>query len=391
MSKLIAQSFLDNDAYKFSMGDIARKWPNAMVTYKYTNRQKDYVCADGFADALREQVEMMSSLVLTPEEFEFMRVNMPWLKLDYLEWLRQFRYDPSQVSISQQDGKLNVSINGPWYKTIYWEVPLLYTISRLRYTTFINGEKRQPEEGWKDTIRRKGDQMVASKVSWIDFGARRRFDYAIEDEVVRCYKDYQPFFRGTSNPHLAMKHKVKVFGTFAHEYVMAMQALHSIKECNRYAMEYWANYYRGDLGIALTDTVTTDVFFHSFDKYFAKLFDGLRQDSGNPHEFAEKAIAHYEKLGIDPTSKVIVFSDSLDPGKACTLSTKFSSRIKVTCGIGTNLTHDVGYPAMNHVIKMVAADFGSGMIDLVKLPDDINKATGTPRAIEFAKYAVGIG
>jgi nicotinate phosphoribosyltransferase len=172
-----------------------------------------------------------------------------------------------------------------------------------------------------------------------------------------------------------------------------MQGLYGPRMCNQQAMKHWSEEFGGNLGIALTDTVTTDYFLKGFDAYHAKLFDGVRQDSGSPYECAEKVIAHYESLGIDPKSKVIVFSDSLDPSKAIALTAKFRDRINVTCGIGTNLTHDVGLPAMNHVIKMTDIDFtdgGENMTPVVKLSDTPEKASGDKAAVENAKYMIGL-
>lgn len=70
--------------------------------------------------------------------------------------------------------------------------------------------------------------------------------------------------------------------------------------------------YPDQLGIALTDCITMDAFLRDFGPEFATRYQGLRHDSGDPVEWGEKAIAHYQKLGIDPLSKVLVFSDNLD-------------------------------------------------------------------------------
>ena len=181
-----------------------------------------------------------------------------------------------------------------------------------------------------------------------------------------------------------MKHGVKATGTYAHQLPMAMQALYGARSADRMAMQHWAETYRGNLGIALSDTLTTTAFLRVFDSYFANLFTGVRQDSGDPFEFGERMIAHYQALGIDPITKVIVFSDALTPERAIALHRRFEGRIRTTMGIGTNLTADpamTGRPALNHVIKLVRADFGDGPIELIKLSDDEGKATGDAQKV----------
>ncbi len=387
----IIKDLCDTDLYKFSMGQVAfHQFPDVQAVYRYTNRAKEKGYRPGFAAEVREQVELMAGLRLSEEMFEFFRLRCPWIKLTYLQWLRQYRFNPEQVLLSQEGGELQVEVRGPWFETIYWEVPLLCIISELSRKNPATEAMIPRSADWAERITAKAKAMAKGEIHWIDFGTRRRFDFDTQNEVCKRMKPFAPYFRGTSNPYLAMRHGINVFGTYAHELVMAMQAIYGLQRSNERAMEHWVREYRGDLGIALTDTLTTDVFLRSFDRFYAKLFDGIRQDSGCPFAVGEKYIAHYEKLGIDPRSKVIVFSDSLDTQKAIALAQCFKGRIKTTMGIGTHLTNDVGHPAPNHVIKLVALDCGNGPVSLLKLSDDTGKVTGNEGLVADAIRTLNI-
>ncbi len=390
--RLIPQDLTDQDLYKFSMGQLAfSQFPAPVAHYQYCNRDPQKRFRPGFADEIREQVAGMASLSLSPAMFEFLKTQCPWLKPTYLQWLRQFRFNPDQVQVSQDaDGRLAIDVWGPWFETIYWEVPLLFIASELDSIDSATGRKREKADDWRERIRKKAECLADAGVHWIDFGARRRFDFETEDAVCEIMKDYAPLFRGTSNPFLAQKHGLKPFGTYAHELVMAMQAIYGPLTCNEQAMRHWVQEFQGDLGIALTDTLTTEVFLRSFGTFYAKLFDGVRLDSGNPEERGELMIRHYESLKIDPASKVLTFSDGLDTRRAIEIANRFRGRIKTTMGIGTFLTNDVGCKAPNQVIKLVGLDAGYGFTDLVKLSDSKGKHTGAPQAVQDALRAVKI-
>lgn len=388
----IIHDLADNDLYKNSMGQaVFNQFPRAIARYRYINRAKDKRYRPGFAGELRQQLEMMSELRLTQRMFDFFTRRTPWLKPTYLQWFRNFQYKPSQVTIEQDaTGELQIEIVGPWFEAIYWEVPLLSIITQLKRTDSKTGNMMEKAPGWDDKISDKASRMAAAEVNWIDFGTRRRFSTDVQDEVVRRMRTFAPHFRGTCNPYLACKYDVPAIGTYAHEFVMAMQALYGLQMSNAKAMDHWVTEFRGDLGIALMDTLTTPVFLRDFDTFYAKLFDGVRQDSGDPFDIARLVIAHYEKLRIDPSSKILVFSDSLDVDKAIALQEEFSGRIKTTMGIGTNLTNDVGYEPANHVIKLTDVDFGFGFLPLLKLSDAKGKWLGASEHITQACHVLRI-
>jgi nicotinate phosphoribosyltransferase len=383
MQQPIIRAVTDNDLYKFTMGQVAQHYADAVVRYRFINRDRRPF-RPGFDRDVRHHIDAMADLRLTPQEFDWLRANCPWLKLSYLQWLRQFRFDPSQVKVSQDGTDLRIDVEGPWFEAIYWEVPLMSLVSELHFRDV------PPAPDWAQRIRQKAERLAGAGVNWIDFGTRRRFSFAVQDKVCEVMRAYAPLFRGTSNPYMALRHGLVPQGTFAHELPMAMQAKHGFKACNLAALDAWVADYRGDLGIALTDTVTTEVFLRDFDKFYAKLFDGVRLDSGDPFVMGERLLAHYDRLKIDARSKVLVFSDALNDEKAIALHKHFCERVRVTAGIGTFLTNDVGHKALNMVIKLTHADFGFGPVGLVKLSDEPGKHTGDAGDIAAAKQTLGI-
>lgn len=390
MNDLIPQDLCDTDLYKFSMGQVVfNQFPLAYAKYRYTNRAANKSYRPGFADEVKEQLVGMSDLALTKAMYAFFKEKTPWLKETYLQWLKSFRFKPEQVNAWQDsDGLLNIEIEGPWFETIYWEVPILYIVTYLSHCT-KGGASYPMSSFWEQTIIEKSQRLSRAGLNWMDFGTRRRATFEVQDAVCRIMKEHAPLFRGTSNPYLAMRHSIKPNGTYAHELPMAMQALYGPLMSNKMAMEHWVQEYRGNLGIALPDTLTTKVFLNDFDTYYAKLFDGIRQDSGNPKVIGNMVIDHYNKINVNPLDKILVFSDSLNVEKAIDLHEYFKGRIRTTFGIGTNLTNDVGWEPSNHVIKLISIDFGKGMKELIKLSDDPGKALGESQLVQDICRAVG--
>jgi nicotinate phosphoribosyltransferase len=197
-------------------------------------------------------------------------------------------------------------------------------------------------------------------------------------------------FLGTSNPHLAHQYGVTPHGTYAHESVMAMSALYGVRMANKMWMKHWSDHFEGNVGVALTDTFTTDKFLQDFGTYEARLFDGVRQDSGDPIAWGVKMLEHYKKLGIQTTNKRFVFSDNLNVEKYTVIHNKFEAFAQPIGGIGTHFTNDVGVKPLNMVIKMTEANFGNGWVNVVKLSDDAGKHTGHTEAVEMAKRELGL-
>ena len=383
-------SLLDNDFYKFTMQHaVINLFPKAKARYEFINRGKD-AFPPGFAEALRKSVQSMCDLKLSSEEKEYLQVTCPYLDPTYLDFLQGYCYNPEEVTIKQDGGDLSIFIEGFWYRTILWEIPILSLVSELYYK--LNNSSRRRDDEVISTTREKIENYTKLGVTVAEFGTRRRHSYQVHQLVVQALKEYGgDSFVGSSNVHLAMINGVKPIGTHAHEWFMFHAAKYGFKVANSLGLEHWVDVYRGDLGIALSDTYTTEAFYKQFDKKFAKLFDGVRHDSADPIEFAEQTISHYKKLGIDPLSKTIIFSDALNYDKVARIENHCRGKIGMSFGIGTNLTNDVGLKPMNIVIKMTEAfPEDDEWIPVVKLSDEKGKYTGDEKMIHLAKTILNI-
>lgn len=384
-SEVNLKSILDNDFYKITMQNaVVKLFPKQRVKYQFINRGKHHF-PDGFCEALQNAVNAMAEMKLSKKEKLFLKTACPYIDLPYLDFLQGYRYDPSEVFITQNGNDLEVWVEGLWYRTILWEVPLLALISELHYA-MNEMERASNEEVIKNTIQ-KAEKLDELGVTFAEFGTRRRHSYKVHDLVVNALlENKNSKFIGSSNVHFAMKHGIKPIGTHAHEWFMFHAAEFGFKMANTIALENWVEVYRGDLGVALSDTYTTGVFFQQFDKKFVKLFDGVRHDSGDPLEFADKTIAHYEKNGVNPLYKYIIFSDGLNLEKVEEINNYCQGKIGISFGIGTNLTNDVGLKPMNIVMKLIAVQADNGdWLPTVKLSDEKGKYTGDPKMIELAK------
>ena len=369
---------------------VTKLYPDVIARYKFINRGK-HEFPEGFAEKLQEQVNAMANLALTKDEKDFLAKNCPYISPAYLDFLQGYRYDPTEVIISQDEENISVEVEGNWYRTILWEVPLLSLISELYYTA-TNANRIDNVAITKNTGE-KVDLYNRLGVTVADFGTRRRHSYEVHDVVVEELINHSgKSFVGTSNVHLAHKYNVKPIGTHAHEWFMFHAARFGYKVANSMSLDRWVKVYYGDLGIALTDTYTSDIFFRQFDKKLSKLFDGVRHDSGDPIEFGNKVIAHYKKMGINPMHKTIIFSDGLNSEKVEMITNSFKGKIGLSFGIGTNLTNDVGLRPMNIVMKLTEiSSYDIPWTGVVKLSDERNKHTGTERDIRLAKEILQLG
>jgi nicotinate phosphoribosyltransferase len=376
---MIISSLLDTDHYKLTMGQVIfHHFPRAVVRYQFINRGHTPF-PGGFGAVLRPHIDRLAELRAHPEEIAWLKQVASYFKPTYLEWLANYRFNPAEVTIRQEGDVLEIEVLGPWFRTVFWEVPLLALVSELFFAN------RQPVAGWQERIQTKSEKMAAAGVHWVDFGTRRRFSLAVHDKVNEVMRRYQPHFLGTSNPYLARKYALPPVGTFAHEGPMALQAGVGLLTSNQVWLDTWVQEYEGELGIALTDTLTSAYFFKNFGRRETKLFDGLRQDSGDPAAVADMAIRHYRSMDVDPRTKRIVFSDNLTDDRLIALHRRFAGQIMVLGGIGTFLTNDVGHRPLNIVMKLTAADFGQGLTPVIKLSDEPGKYAGDASQIASAR------
>jgi len=357
----IIQSLLDTDYYKLTMMQaVLHHYPNAEVEWAFQSRSDEDLTP--CLVEIRRQIEALADLQMGLEELAFLE-RIPYMQPDFIRFLGLFRFDLRYLHVGVEAGRLVVHLRGPWLHVMLYEVPLLAIISEVRnralypQVTLDQAEARLEEK--IDWLRDEASEDELAGFRLADFGTRRRFSYAVQAMVVARLKEGFPGrFVGTSNVHLARLLDVKPMGTMAHEWIMAHQQLGPrLIDSQSAALDCWAREYRGALGVALTDCITMDAFLNDFDLYLTKLFDGLRHDSGDPLIWAEKAIAHYRRLGIDPMSRQLVFSDGLDFPKALNIHRALAGRSNPSFGIGTHLTCDIpGVEPTNMVIKMISCN-----------------------------------
>ncbi|QCI16029.1 nicotinate phosphoribosyltransferase [Buchnera aphidicola] len=357
---LIVKTFLDTDAYKLHMQQaIFYHYKNVYVAAKFICRGKNFLGC--YSNILYKQISMMKSLTLSHEEYLYMN-SLPFFKKEYLHWLKKFRYNISQVKINNYHNQLHIHITGLWKEVILWEVPILSLISEIFHSNFHPKISSQNAVKYLDykliKFFKYTKNIDLSDLKIIDFGTRRRFSYDVQYSVIKRLKETFPFLIGSSNYHIARILKLKPFGTQAHEWFQAHQQISSnLKNSQIMALQTWLNQYQSHLSIALTDSITMDAFLNDFNLHFSSLYKGIRHDSGDPVQWGEKALRHYEKLGIDPFTKTLVFSDNLNFEKIISLYKKFHNRINVIFGIGTKLTCDIPYvEPLNIVIKLVTCN-----------------------------------
>ena len=353
----ILTSILDTDAYKLHMQQaVFHRYHDITVAAEFRCRGDELL--GEYRDEIQAQITLMSELALTDEEYRYL-AGLPFFRKDYLDWLKAFRFDPQQVQVTNRAGTLEIRISGPWREVVLWEVPLLAVISEVVHRH--RSPQATPEQavsqlrGKLERFRALAGDTDLSRFRLMDFGTRRRFSRAVQQAIVTTLKSDFPYLVGTSNYDLARRLDLAPVGTQAHEWFQAHQQISPVlANSQRAALQAWLDEYPAQLGIALTDCITMDAFLRDFGPDFAGRYQGLRHDSGDPLEWGEKAIAHFEKLDIDPMSKTLVFSDNLDLDKALTLYRHFYRRINLVFGIGTRLTCDIpGVKPLNIVIKLV--------------------------------------
>ncbi len=364
---MIITSLLDTDLYKFTMMQVVlHQFPGAQVEYKFKCRNAGMQLAP-HADEIREEIRSLCNLKFSETELAYLR-SMRFIKSDFVDFLGLFKLNEKYITVTPlPNGELDITVQGPWLHTILFEIPVLAIVNEVYFRhvqkvpPLLEGRKRLDDK----IALLQAQGLRELKIA--DYGTRRRFSKAWQEEVVRVLvaklgidpaSNPPGQFAGTSNVLLAMKLGLKPLGTMAHEYLQAAQALGPrLRDSQTFAFESWAHEYRGDLGIALSDVYGMSAFLRDFDMYFCKLFDGARHDSGDPFAWGERLIAHYQANRVDPKTKVLIFSDGLTVPRTIALYQRFAGRCQLAFGIGTNLTNDLGDPPehvpLQIVMKMV--------------------------------------
>ncbi|MCR4327491.1 MAG: nicotinate phosphoribosyltransferase [Nanoarchaeota archaeon] len=397
----IISSLLDTDFYKLTMGQfVYNRYPDVIVKYSFKNRTSSVNLAEVVDENdLRRELNNIRSLSLTNDEVNYLKSlkyeGKHLFKEDYIDFLKNIELPTYELS--KEKGFLKLEFTGPWSKSIYWETLALSVINELYYKEKLRGMNLEEVEAVYSEGKKRLKKKVRTlrenpEIKFIEFGTRRRFSSGWQSKVVSYLKEHVPSqITGTSNVYLAMKHGLDPKGTMAHETFMVMSGImhdndESIRNSHNQVLKEWWEEYGESLSIALTDTYGSEFFFKDITPEQARNWKGLRQDSGDPREFARHQIEFYNGLGIDPKEKLFVPSDGLEIEKMVSLQKEYGNKINIVSGWGTNLTNDMGLKPLSLVIKAVEAN-GHGT---VKLSDNSAKSTGEPsdisRFIQIFEY-----
>lgn len=360
--KQIITSLLDTDMYKFSMGQaIFHQFNSYSTTWTFKCRNKGVTFTQEMVDEITKQIKKYCGLRFTEDELNYL-ATIKWMKPDYIEFLRiwQPRWEDFTISTDAECG-LAVEATGTWLNTSMYEIPVLAIINEVYFNTCSNSELQRRVDSFEEKLKQKIEWLQTDTYNistFSEFGTRRRFSKDMQ-EVAICELAHASFkdshFVGTSNVYFAKKYNLVPVGTMAHEWIMCVgQGTHKHNPAysNWYALDAWVKEYGILNGIALTDTITTDCFLQDFQLTFSTLFNGVRHDSGDPVEWGDKMLRHYQSLGIDPKTKTLLFSDSLDFEKADMLYRTFKDKANVAFGIGTYIANDTCVDPLNIVMKV---------------------------------------
>lgn len=379
----IITSLLETDMYKFSMGQtIFHQFTGYKTTWSFKCRNKDVHFTEEMVEEIREQIKAFCQLRFTEDELAYLD-NITWIKGSYVDFLRlwQPRYEEFTITTDAECG-LAIETAGTWLNTSMYEIPTLAIVNEVYFR--MNYDYDELIESFKERLDEKYNKVVSGEWcvgTFSEFGLRRRLSAEAQEMAVEKFahlnaehndKNSASVFVGTSNVYLAKKFNIKPVGTMAHEWIMCVgqgNHKHNPAYSNWYALDAWVKEYGILNGTALTDTITTDCFLRDFQLTYATLFSGVRHDSGDPYEWGEKMIAHYKSLGIDPKTKTLLFSDSLDFDRVDKLYRYFCDKTRVAFGVGTYISNDTKVPALNIVMKTTKCN---GM-DVAKISDNPDK------------------
>ena len=382
-------SILDTDLYKFSTSNAYfQLYPLAEGTFKFNDRAAE-VYDGSFLEEFKKAIRSLEALSLTEEEFAYVTGRVRYIHRNYWEWLRGFRFEADKIQASlDAEGHLQIEVTDLLYKVTLYEVPLLAIVAELRNR--FKGIELDKQKALA-LLDSKLDYANEHGLVFSEFGTRRRFSSDLHDAIVAHLKERCKVCSGTSNVYFAMKYGLTPIGTFPHEWVMFHSGVFGYKRANYLSLEDWITVYDGALGTALIDTFTTGSFLRTLTMKQAKLLDGFRQDSGDERTVGDAIIARLKEFGIDPATKVVVFSNALNFPKYKEVMDYFRGKVKVSAGIGTNITCDPGiegYKAANIVMKLSRCRMSAKdpWEKVIKISDDTGKHMGDDREFEIAAY-----
>lgn len=397
--EMIYDSLADQDYYKFTMGQLVfHQFPSVEVEFEFVCRTKGINLAK-YKKEIEEEIQHFCTLRFTNDEINFLSKN-PLHKQDYLDFLKTYKPNYAHFTINTRGNDIIIKAKGPWKKVIYYEVPVLAIVNEVYFrNTYPNADFDGAKcllidkcENILDSNREILDFNPSDAFKLLEFGTRRRFSKKWQKEVTETLKEKLQLagnLAGTSNVKLAMDLDIPYIGTQAHEYFMAMQALYPARDSQKMALENWIKEYRGKLAVALTDTLGSDAFVKDMDYFLAKVYDGVRHDSGDKQVWFDKMRNMFASHGIDPYMKKYVFSDGLTVDSALDFYYKNAELGFLLFGIGTSLTNDIpGVTPLNIVMKMT---YCNGL-PVAKISDDAGKAIcKSQKFLDYLIETFGIG
>ncbi len=389
----IFNHFTDNDLYAFTMCHASQGYDNE--TEDILIIRKSFKITDEYVRELKHQIQMFKDIVFTDDEANGMVEATPYLPRPFLEWLKTYRFDPNEVTVWAENNILKIKIKGLFYRTVFWETPLMAVISELFFQ--MNGYVADKQ--YISRAEAKGRRLREIGARYSEFGTRRRFSYEVQKNVIAALIRTSKLLRdggvlvGTSNVHFALMYGITPTGTNGHKWVQLHAGLYGVRMANRMALKKWEEVYGTWLGTALTDTYTTDDFLKTFSRHDASLYESVRQDSGDPFEYIKKILNFYiNVVKISPLSKTILFSDSLNIDTVEKIVKACLGKINCAFGIGTYLSNDIlGVEPLRIVIKQVAVWLKDGRrVGTCKLSDDPAKSSGEDDVVYHTQYEIGL-
>lgn len=390
----ILVSLLETDAYKFSMGQaIYHQFSDYKTTWSFKCRNEDVYFTEEMVEEIKRQIKMYCNLRFTEEELSYLN-SITWIKGSYIDFLRLWkpRFEDFDIKHEGERG-LTIETKGTWLNTSLYEIPTLAIVNEVYFKMAYDYEELFAS--FKDRLDAKIAGIMDGTYelgAFSEFGIRRRLSAEAEELAIKKLMETKlpagNIFVGTSNVYLAMKLHVKPVGTMAHEWIMCVgqgNHKHNPAYSNWYALDAWVKEYGVLNGTALTDTISTNCFLEDFQLTYATLFSGVRHDSGDPYEWGNNMIDHYKKLGIDPSTKTLLFSDSLDFERATAINRYFKDKVKTAFGIGTFIANDTKVPALNIVMKTTACNG----CDVAKMSDiDGKSMCKNPDYVHYLKRCI---
>ncbi len=397
----ILTSLADVDFYKLTMMQLYfLKHRTVRGKYGFKNRTVRVPLGQKLdIDELRRQLEHGRGLGFTDREIDELatvsRQRGGLFRQDFLEFLRTVRLSPITVELSADGTQLVIETEeAPLVEAMLWETLVMNVVNRMYFLDKMREEGKTEEDAWAEGDRRLTAKITKLKdalargirVPFIDFGTRRRWSLGWQEHVLRRLMAEVPeLLMGTSNALLAMTLGIPAVGTMAHECDMAYQGIYRAEDdaagrlvSHEILLDDWTEIYGDTLSVALSDTYGSEYFFRTFGADRAAYWKGLRQDSGDVYGWGTRFLEFYRSFGIDPKTKSGVFSDGLDVEKMITLTKRFGELMNILFGWGTDLMNDMGFDPISIVVKLIRC---AGHW-LVKLSDNLTKATGPADAVE---------